>query len=331
MVSLFIVTLALVKVDSDAWQSEFLILTLVIVVILNIFSAIFQGGLFGLAGCFPPKYMNGVLSGQGIGGIIVALINIALLAVGGDDVTAAFYCFLFSVIFLIGSVLALYYLTRTPLYAHYVLQQTATSTERGEETPLLAGQTAGMEKKTVSVSVGDVLRHIRVEALTVLFIYIVTLGCFPALTVLVEAVDKEKGGAWENIYFIPVSCFLFYNLGDYIGRLMVGTNLVPKMSSRLALVCSVIRVLIIPGFLFCNLAPQERTNIDVYLPYDAAYIILMFLLSISNGYLTSIVMLNAPAKVEDYQQQTASNLMVGILGLGLVIGAGLSAGLVKVL
>ena len=66
----------------------------------------------------------------------------------------------------------------------------------------------------------------------------------------------------------------------------------------------------------------------------------MFLFSISNGYLTSIgdnrilfqdmifrktyftflVMLNAPAKVEHYQQQTASNLMVGILGLGLVIG-----------
>ena len=31
-------------------------------------------------------------------------------------------------------------------------------------------------------------------------------------------------------------------------------------------------------------------------------------------------MLNAPAKVEDYQQQTASNLMVGLLGLGLVTG-----------
>ena len=31
-------------------------------------------------------------------------------------------------------------------------------------------------------------------------------------------------------------------------------------------------------------------------------------------------MLNAPAKVEDFQQQTASNLMVGLLGLGLVTG-----------
>ena len=129
-------------------------------------------------------------------------------------------------------------------------------------------------------------------------------------------------------------------MGDYIGRLMVGSNIVPKISSRLALISSVIRLAIIPCFMFCNLAPQERALIHIYFPSDTVYIILMFLFSISNGYLTSIgdnriffqdiifrktnfifsVMLNAPAKVENYQQQTASNLMVGILGLGLVIG-----------
>ena len=57
VVALFIVTLVLVKVNSDAWQLEFLIVTLAVVVILNIFSATFQGGLFGLAGCFPSKYL----------------------------------------------------------------------------------------------------------------------------------------------------------------------------------------------------------------------------------------------------------------------------------
>ena len=325
VVCLFTATLVLVKVDTDDWQEEFLIITLVNVVILNIFSATFQGGLFGLAGCFPPRYMNGVLRGQGIGGVLVALINIVLLALGGDDVSAAFYCFLFSVIFLLGAILALIYLTLTPLYSYYVLQERTQS----ETTPLLLGQGSAQETKTVGV--WSILKEIRVEALTVLMIYIVTLGCFPALTVLVEATDKDQGGAWENIYFVPVSCFLFYNLGDYIGRLLAGSNLVPNISSRMALLSSVVRVVIIPCFMFCNLAPQQRNMIDIYFFSDTAYIILMFLLSISNGYLTSVVMLNAPAKVEDYQQQTASNLMVGILGLGLVIGAGLSAGLVKCL
>ena len=122
--------------------------------------------------------MNGVLSGQGIGGILVALINIALLALGGDDVTAAFYCFLFSVLFLVGAVLLLYYLTRTPLYQYYVLQQQQKpSRETGETTPLLGGREGEGDQETKSVSVVDILKQIRVEALTVLIIYIVTLGC----------------------------------------------------------------------------------------------------------------------------------------------------------
>ena len=69
---------------------------------------------------------------------------------------------------------------------------------------------------------------------------------------------------------------------------MVGSNIVPKISSRLALISSVIRVAFIPCFLFCNLAPEERILIDIYFPSDTVYIILMFLFSISNGYLTSI-------------------------------------------
>ena len=56
VVVLFIVTLVMVKVDSDTWQLEFLVVTLAVVVLLNIFSATFQGGLFGLAGCFPPRH-----------------------------------------------------------------------------------------------------------------------------------------------------------------------------------------------------------------------------------------------------------------------------------
>ena len=57
VVVLFIVTLVMVKVNSDTWQLEFLVVTLAVVVLLNIFSATFQGGLFGLAGCFPPRYL----------------------------------------------------------------------------------------------------------------------------------------------------------------------------------------------------------------------------------------------------------------------------------
>ena len=171
------------------------------------------------------------------------------------------------------------------------------------------------------------------EGLTILTIFIVTLGCFPAMTVLIESTNKgnPESTSWENQFFVPVSCFLFYNIGDYIGRLIAASPVIPRMGSKVALIMSCTRVIFIPLFLLCNLAPNERHITDVYFYSDGVYIALVFLLSISNGFLTSVVMVNAPSKVEPHQQQTASNMMVGLLGLGLVVGAGSSVALVKLL
>ena len=268
-----------------------------------------------------------VLVMQGIGGIFAATINIVLLAIGGDDVSAAFYCFLLSVIFLTGSVIALVIVTRTDFYHHYMSQSSSSSSSMSESSPLIG------ETETKTISVKEVLKRIWVEGLTVLFIYIVTLACFPALTVLVESTNKNKpdSTSWENQYFVPVTCFLFYNIGDYIGRFIAANPLIPNIGSKVALVLSITRVIFIPLFLFCNLAPNERHLTAVYFYSDGVYIALVFLLAISNGLLTSIVMVNAPTKVESHEQQTSSNMMVGILGLGLVLGAAASGALVKLL
>ena len=80
MATLFIAVLIMTRMDSDSWQSTFLLATLLIVVLLNICTAIFQGGLVGVAGKFPSKYMGGMMSGQALGGIFPALVNIAVIA-----------------------------------------------------------------------------------------------------------------------------------------------------------------------------------------------------------------------------------------------------------
>lgn len=327
-------TLSLVKINTDSWQIEFLAVTLTIIVLININSAIFQGGLFGLAGAFPSKYMNNVLSGQGIGGVLVATINIILLAIGGDQVEAAFYCFLFSVIFLIGSVFALIYLKRTELYSQCIenKQVSEDNTEKDESSHLL-GKPDNASEEIQDVNVCSVLKTIRVEALTVFIIYVVTLGLFPAVTVLVVSTnsDSDQAGEWEKIYFVPVCCFLLYNIGDYIGRLLVGLSRFPKISSKIALLFSCLRIVFLPLMMMCNLAPSVRHYIPVLLPSDTAYCVLILILAITNGYLTSIVMVNAPKKVREHEQQTSSNLMVGLLGLGLISGALLSAALINFL
>ena len=266
--------------------------------------------------------------------MIVATINIILLAIGGDPVDAAFYCFSFSVLFLIGSIFALIYLMRTPLYQQCIEGRSANNdceNEPDENTQLVTNQTEQEDNVDKTVYVSLVLRKIKIEATTVFIIYIVTLGLFPAVTVLVESTNSSSGGDWELKYFVPVACFLIYNIGDYLGRLLVGTNLAPKICSKFALVLSILRIVFIPLMLFCNIAPSQRHFISVHFPSDTVYIILVLVMAVTNGYLTSIVMVNAPGRVLDFEQQTASNLMVGLLGLGLISGAVLSAGLINVL
>ena len=263
-----------------------------------------------------------------MGGVIVATINILLLAVGGDPVDAAFYCFLFSVVFLLGSVLALLHLKRTPLYRQCVRTSPAAQPEPGETTQLLGAEGEGGAK---TVSVAAVLAKIRTEAATVFIIYLVTLGLFPAVTVLVESEGAAEGGVWASKYFVPVACFLLYNLGDYLGRLVAGSGLHPRLSSRAALLLACVRAGLVPLLLVCNIAPGQRHLLPVLLPSDAAFVCVVAVLALSNGHLTTVVMVAAPARVLQHEQQTASNLMVGLLGLGLISGAVLSAGLVKIL
>ena len=59
MIVMFTIITVLAFVDTDSWQRPFLITILCLVVIVNINSAIFQGGSFGMAGKFPNRYMSG--------------------------------------------------------------------------------------------------------------------------------------------------------------------------------------------------------------------------------------------------------------------------------
>ena len=238
---------------------------------------------------------------QGLGGILAAVVNILLLWAGGDPVTAAFYCFLLSVLFLSGSFFAFLFASRTEFFRNYVRDTAAPQLD--EATPLLDGPAK-------PISVAAVLRDIWVEGLTVLNIYIVTLACFPGLAVLVQSTGQLGGDTeWNTVYFVPVSCFLLYNVGDYLGRILAACSVFSTTSSRLALLFSCARLAFIPLFLLCNLAPAERSVTRVIFSSDTVYILFILLLAVSNGLLTSLVMVAAPKRVEQHQQQTASNLV----------------------
>uniref|UniRef100_A0A8C0YL27 Solute carrier family 29 member 1a n=2 Tax=Cyprinus carpio TaxID=7962 RepID=A0A8C0YL27_CYPCA len=166
-------------------------------------------------------------------------------------------------------------------------------------------------------------KMIWVMALSVCFVFTVTIGIFPAVTVEVKTTVAEKGNGWDT-YFIPVSCFLLFNVMDWVGRSLTAVCMWPGKDSVWLPVLVTARLVFVPLFMLCNVQP--RHNLPVVFAHDAWYIIFMILFSFSNGYLASLCMCFGPKKVSQHEAETAGAIMAFFLSLGLAVGAALSFG-----
>ena len=71
---------------------------------------------------------------------------------------------------------------------------------------------------------------------------------------------------------------------------------------------------------------------QVYIESDVVYLLLMVLFSVTNGYISSIVMMYGPKMLENRMNQgKAASVLVSFLVLGLAVGAAFSGILVKLL
>jgi len=153
-------------------------------------------------------------------------------------------------------------------------------------------------------------------------IFMVTLTSFPSLTLLYSSVNGKDYEIWANKYFIPVCCFVLFNVGDYVGRFAAEKVQWPKpgkvnqpctVASMIVLALSLTRLVFIPLFMYCSTFQS-----------DTVYIVIMLLFSLSNGYLSNICMMSGPQVCHPDDQMTAASLMVAFLGIGLATGAALS-------
>jgi len=333
VILMFTFTSIMVQIDSDTWQHTFLMVTLASVVFININAAIFQGGILGIAGKFPPAYMGAVFSGQAVGGIFASGTNVVVLALGATPVQSAFFCFILSVVFLFSALIAYGVVTRTEFYQHYLGEETSSDAEKKPEDSKLLDNGASGPSVPIKVNPGRVLLQISPYAAAVTICFLVTLGCFPAITLQVQS-TLPKDSAWSTTFYVPVACFLLFNVGDYLGRFLAGLIQWPKpgkVGSFITLFLSIARFVFIPLFLFCNIRPADRGLTFVAFESDIVYIIIMLLFSASNGYIGSICMICGPQVVRSEEAQTAASLMVALLGLGLGTGAFLSNFFVKLI
>ncbi|XP_031655846.1 equilibrative nucleoside transporter 1-like [Oncorhynchus kisutch] len=183
-------------------------------------------------------------------------------------------------------------------------------------TPIMSGK--GLAGTFAAFSM--ICAIIRVLALSVCFAFTVTIGVYPAVTVDVKSV-VANGDAWE-MYFIPVCCFLLFNLSDWAGRSLTAVCTWPGKDSKLVPIFMVARVIFVPLFMLCNVQP--RYNLPVVFQHDAWFIVFMILFAFSSGYLASLCMCFGPKLVAPHEAETAGAIMAFFLSLGLALGASFS-------
>ena len=175
--------------------------------------------------------------GQAIGGTIASLVSVSMLAVGGSDSNAALFSFTFAAIFLLSALILFYYVSKQEFFMFY--SSTVTKKVQNEAVP--------------KVNFKDIIRKTWIFNLSVFLNFFVTLGVFPSYHSLAETTSSNQ--TWQK-YFVPVACFLVFNVCDLLGRMVAHWVKWPKPSfsgSIITLVLSLARFSFIPLLLFCNI------------------------------------------------------------------------------
>lgn len=326
----FLITAVLVKVEME--PLSFFTLTMIKIICINSFGAILQGSLFGLAGMLPASYTTPIMSGQGLAGAFAAFSMICALASGSELEDSAFGYFITACVVILLAIVSYLALPRMEFFQYYSeSNRSRSSTDEENKMDLLKPEGQAEKRPVLSlteeeskptISVFAIFKQIWVMALSVCFVFIITIGIFPAVTVEVTSTIPDSG-AWEK-YFIPVSCFLLFNVMDWVGRSLTAVCMWPGKDSIWLPILVIARVVFVPLFILCNVQP--RSFLPVVFSHDAWYIIFMIFFSFSNGYLASLCMCFGPKKVSQHEAETAGAIMAFFLSLGLAVGAALSFG-----
>lgn len=319
IMAVFMLTAVLVKVHME--PLPFFIVTMVKIIIINSFGAILQGSLFGMAGLLPASYTTPIMSGQGLAGTFAAFAMICAIASGSELQDAAFGYFITACVVIFVSILSYIMLPKLEFFQFYQNRKQNTSDmEKSLQLNTVNTDDGEDEQHKQSVSMTKIFCKIWPLALSVCFAFTVTIGTFPAITADTKSTITNRG-AWE-FYFIPVSCFLLFNLCDWGGRSLTAICMWPGKDSRLLPLLIAARVVFVPLFMLCNVQP--RFHLPVFFVHDGWFIAFMVLFAFSNGYLASLCMCFGPKKVLPHEAETAGAVMAFFLSLGLALGAALS-------
>ncbi|XP_051122433.1 equilibrative nucleotide transporter 1-like [Andrographis paniculata] len=264
-----------------------------------------QGGVVGNAGELPGRYTQAVYVGTAASGVLVSTLRILTKALYAQDANGlrqgANLYFIVTITVMLLNIIFYNVVHRLPVIKYYYNLKKSAKNEEKEHKGDLTG-------KLWRSTLWDIVGAMKWYGSGMVMIYLTTLSIFPG-----PLTEDVHSGTLKDWY--PVILIMGFNIFDLLGKSL--TSLYLMKSARIAIIASFVRLLFLPLYYGCLHGPELiRTEIPVT--------ILTCLLGLTNGYLTSVLMILAPKTVQIQYAEIAGTVLVLYLVIGLAIGSGVS-------
>ncbi|KAJ9537704.1 hypothetical protein OSB04_030437 [Centaurea solstitialis] len=265
------------------------------VMISGLADGLVGGSLVGATGELPGRYMQAVFAGNATAGLMVSILRVITKASlphtqKGLRTSTQIY-FVFSSLIVLLCVICTNVLDKLPVIRFYRNRKHANS--------------PATHKSIEKNNFWEVVKKIRWLVASVFAVYAISLSIFPGY--LSENVESAYFKDWYPIFLITT-----FNVGDFLGKCLTALY-VPK-GTRGTIWCSMGRVVFYPLFMGCIRGPK-------WMHSEVPVITLTMMLGVSNGYLTSVLMILAPKSVAFEESETVGIAMETFLIVGLVVGS----------
>ena len=296
---------ALAKINTDSWAKEFFMAVLILHSINGASHGLMTSAHSMLSTMIDATILKTYYVGKGLAGLVGSAIALSTLAFPSlDVVSAAFYYFLVMTLlsFIVGIGLTLYLLN-----LDLVKERTIAANYKKEET-----------QNEAAMSLGEITRELKPQCISALLSTISSLVVFPATMTNLKSMNPTTGTAWSDKFFLPVTVFLVWAVGDNSGKILTEFCSWPTRDTIVWF--SVARLILVPLVIMTNIQPR---TIPVWFKSDAIPSILCFLTAFTNGYLVNLNLAYAPGYVEGKENKgRASMVMFFFLAGGLAVGSG---------
>jgi len=313
-------------------------ITIVAISMTGCSTAFLSNSIFAIGSKFPSIHIQGILTGQGFAGTIVSLSQLLTTFANSssgkpEDVTVGTVLyFSIALAIVVVCIVGYIYLTKLTITQYYVALGVDSNSPIAvvkDEYTLLPSRDQDSDDdivlpiKTLKVDYLEIFGKIWDLAFAVFFIFFVTLSLFPSITSLITSVNDADGkNRFYHTLFLP-TVFLTFNVFDMIGRFLSGWK--QLIRHQYVWIASACRLVFFPLFLLSNIVIKDQNpgpiDITPLITSDTAYLIIMALFALTNGYISSLSMMYAPQRVEDIDKEIVGPMMVFFLTAGLTIGS----------